>query len=87
MRRAERVVNINVAQFSQGFPELLHLFGVSLYFLALGVDSLAFLFEVETEVLEKDDGAGFRVGAGGLDVRADAVGQESYFSENAVVSY
>ena len=45
-------------------------------FVAVGLEALALLLQVEAQVLEDNDRAGRRAGARGLDLRTHAVGQE-----------
>lgn len=72
---AEGVRDKDVAELGERLPELLDLGGLGLEGLAL-VDALALLLDVEADVLENDDGALGGVGAGSLDLGADAVGEE-----------
>jgi len=83
---AEGVRDKDVAELGERLPELLDLGGLGLEGLALVdallaaalsvVDALALLLDVEADVLENDDGALGGVGAGSLDLGADAVGEE-----------
>ena len=66
MRRTERVVHVDVAQFGETRSELRHLVRVGLDLVLLLVDALAFLFHMETQVLQKYHAARRRISAGTL---------------------
>mmetsp|Transcript_70221 Transcript_70221/g.146965 ORF Transcript_70221/g.146965 Transcript_70221/m.146965 type:complete len:494 (+) Transcript_70221:991-2472(+) len=74
---AESVVAVDVRQGPDGLSEGSDLLGLGLDLVALGIDALALLLDVESQVLEEDHAARGRVGAGLLDLLADAVAAES----------
>ena len=73
MRSAERVVDVNIAEFGQAGAERLHFFRISFQLGAVFQLYLAFLLDVVAEVFEQNHIAGFGLGAGGFHFRADAV--------------
>ena len=54
----ESIVDVDITELGETFPEFSDLSGVSLDLVTLLVLGRALLFDVETQVLEKDDGAG-----------------------------
>src|SRR6516162_9218994 len=76
MSSSKCIVDVNVSQLSQAFTESFDLGRISLDFSSGGVYSLAFFLNVETEVLEKNDGSSCWVGAGSFNFSSDAIVQE-----------
>lgn len=74
---AEGVVDVDVTEFGERSTESRDGLGIGLDLLAVGLLSGALLLDVVTEVLEQNDRASSRVGAGLLDLGADAVVEES----------
>jgi hypothetical protein len=63
---------------------LTYIVGGSLNLVSGLVNTLSFLLEMKTKVLQKNNGSGLGVGARGLNLRADTVVQEKNFSEKVI---
>jgi hypothetical protein len=66
---------------------LTYIVGGSLDLVSGLVNTLSFLLEMKTKVLQKDHGAGLGVSASGLNLLADAVAQEKNFSEKVMENF
>ena len=76
------IINIYISQLGQRGPKLLHCSRISFDFFALTINSLAFLFNVETQVLQEDNRASSRVCTGLLYISTNTVCQELNISVN-----
>ena len=72
----EGVVHVDVGELAEAGAEGGHLGGISLHAVPFGILGLALFLDMETDILEQDDLAGFQGGAGGLDLGSDAVVEE-----------
>jgi hypothetical protein len=63
---------------------LTYIVGGSLNLVSGLVNTLSFLLEMKTKVLQKNNGSGLGVGARGLNLRSDTVVQEKNFSEKVI---
>jgi len=78
VRGAESVINEHVAQAGETCAKSSHGGGIGLEGAAIGGLGLALLLDVKAQVLQKDDAARRECGAGGLDLRADAIGEQRH---------
>ena len=76
MGGAERVVDVDITELRETGAERLNLFRVGLQLGAVFQLHLALFLDVEAEVFKQNNIAGFGLGTGGLDFRADAVIEE-----------
>mmetsp|Transcript_57454 Transcript_57454/g.136803 ORF Transcript_57454/g.136803 Transcript_57454/m.136803 type:complete len:431 (-) Transcript_57454:58-1350(-) len=74
---SEGIVAVDVRKFPDGCPECCYLLFVCFDLVALGINSLALLFHVESQVLQKDHAASRGVSARSLHLWPDAVSAES----------
>lgn len=74
---AESIVDEDVTESGQALAELINLGLVSLGLVAISILGAALFLNVETQVLEEDDGTVVSLVDDGLDLGADAVGGES----------
>jgi hypothetical protein len=78
MASSEGIVNEHVSQSGQRFPESLGGLSASLNGVPVGVLALAFLLNMEAQVLKKDNIPGLQVSTGLLDSFSDAIVQEGH---------